>query len=769
MSDPAAAIGPHTQFGEAQLRSLVEHSPDGIFVADIDGRYIYVNDAGCRLLGYSRLEILGKSIVDMISAKDVDRLNRSKAAMLKGASDTAEWLLQRKDGTWVPVEVNASILPDGHWQGSVRDISERKAHQAEREALFERIETERRWRQAVMDTLPIGVMLFEPGGNISANRHIENLLGIKLSSAAGSEQYADRIFYPDGAPVAPRELVASRVSRGETILGEEFVVRRPNGTQLPILASAAPIIDGDGHFIGGVGVFQDMSERMRLERAVRENERLLKAVFDMLPVGVWIADQSGRLASHNPAAERIWGGARHVPLHRFGEYKGWWVDSGQPIRADEWALTRALTEGRTSLGELVRIECFDGSFKTIINSAAPLRDGNGDITGAIVVNEDITALHEAQEKHQANERLLRTVFELLPVGVWLADREGVITLVNPAGERIWQGARHIGPEHFGEYKGWWVETGEPIQPDEWSISRAIRLGVTSHSELIRIQCFDGSFKTVINWAAPIRSDTGEITGAVAVNEDITSLHQAQEQLRAAVRDREDILAVVTHDLRNPLIGLKLVATSAERKARTLPGGEPVRAMAASIIEITRGMSALVDDLLAITVARPGRSLLKIAPVEAAALLARAAEAARPMFVRQGIDLEVEPFGELPVVQVDSDRILRVVANLLDNALKFTEPPGHAVLRAEALSAGVRFCIANSGTALSAEELENMFQPFWQAGHKDRRGAGLGLSICRSIVEAHGGSIWAEPATGKRVRICFLLPCVNPAVADAAPA
>jgi signal transduction histidine kinase len=260
------------------------------------------------------------------------------------------------------------------------------------------------------------------------------------------------------------------------------------------------------------------------------------------------------------------------------------------------------------------------------------------------------------------------------------------------------------------------------------------------------QCFDGSFKTVIN--GPRRSaPAGDI--AIAVNET-SALHHTQEQLRAAVRDREEILAVVTHDLRNPLSGLMLIANSAELKARSLPGGEPLRAMAASIIEITRSMSALVGDLLAIAVARPGSSMLKIGPVKAASLLARAAEAARPLFAREGIEFEVAPMGELPVLQVDSDRILRVFANLLDNALKFTEPPGTAVLRAEAVSSGVRFCVANSGPALSAKEVESMFQPFWQAGRDDRRGAGLGLSICRSIVEAHGGSIWAEPAPLARI-------------------
>jgi signal transduction histidine kinase len=102
-------------------------------------------------------------------------------------------------------------------------------------------------------------------------------------------------------------------------------------------------------------------------------------------------------------------------------------------------------------------------------------------------------------------------------------------------------------------------------------------------------------------------------------------------------------------------------------------------------------------------------------------------------------------------------MLRVFTNLIDNALKFTTRPGRVVLRAQAESDAVRFSIANSGPALPAAERELMFQPFWQAGREDRRGAGLGLTICRSIIEAHGGSIWAEPEPGKRARICFVLP------------
>jgi signal transduction histidine kinase len=108
-----------------------------------------------------------------------------------------------------------------------------------------------------------------------------------------------------------------------------------------------------------------------------------------------------------------------------------------------------------------------------------------------------------------------------------------------------------------------------------------------------------------------------------------------------------------------------------------------------------------------------------------------------------------------------NRMMRVFGNLLDNALKFTEPGGRVVLRAEPAPGAVLFSVANSGPAVPAEDLERLFQPFWQAGREDRRGAGLGLSICRSIIEAHGGTVWTESAPGMRLKILFLLPRGRP--------
>ncbi|HET9466540.1 MAG TPA: PAS domain-containing protein [Gemmatimonadales bacterium] len=149
---------------------------------------------------------------------------------------------------------------------------------------------------------------------------------------------------------------------------------------------------------------------------------LLAAVLDALPVGVWIMDREGRITHGNPAGRRIWGGARYVGPEQFGDYKGWWTDTGKRIEPNEWAAARAVQKGETSLDEVIDIECFDGSRKTILNSALPVRGPDGSIVGAIIVNQDISLRRKAElERERLLKRLqdaqeqVHTLAGLLPI------------------------------------------------------------------------------------------------------------------------------------------------------------------------------------------------------------------------------------------------------------------------------------------------------------------------------------------------------------------
>jgi PAS domain S-box-containing protein len=619
-----------TQSQEFDAQTLLDAAPDGVFVADRQARCVYANRALCRMLGMGSSDLLGRTLAELIPKGDAIRLEAARRAMLGGATHTEEWLLRHKEGQWVPVEVSASILPNGTWHSYVRDISARK----------------------------------------------------------------------------------------------------------------------------------------QLEEQARAGERTLASIFELLPVGVWIFDREGNILSSNQAAHKIWCGVRYVGPENYGVYKSWWYTTGEPVKPEEWPVVRALNNGATSVGELLRIQCFDGTFKTVIVSAGPLYDAQGQLIGAVAVNEDITELYGVQRHLEESEAIFRTVFDLLPVGLYVSDRQGHILHGNAAGEAIWQGIRHVGPNDLAEYKAWWADTGEPLTSDDWAIARAVRKGQTSRSELLRIQCFDGTFKTVLNWAAPIRDKDGEITGAVAVNQDVTSLIRTQDQLRTAVRDREHILAVVAHDLRNPLNSIITRAALLAQKATKIPQAQDCVSTANSIAEVSRRMAGLVDDLLAVSVVRSGGSMLKLEPVRPIDLLLLASQQANPLLEVAGLSLGVQYADDLPLVHVDTGRILRVFSNLLDNAAKFTEPHGRIEMRADAAPGAVLFSIANTGPPVPTEDLELLFQPFWQSTDEDRRGAGLGLSICRSIIEAHGGTVWAEPAPGMRLKVMFLIPRGRLAPADA---
>lgn len=125
---------------------------------------------------------------------------------------------------------------------------------------------------------------------------------------------------------------------------------------------------------------------------------LLQSIIDVLPIGIWIADAHGQLLINNPVARTIWAGERWLKPSEFGEYKAWWTATGERIEAHDWGLARAIAHGETSINEMVDIECFDGSRKTILNSAIPLRDMDGNLIAGIATNQDITALKHTQDE-----------------------------------------------------------------------------------------------------------------------------------------------------------------------------------------------------------------------------------------------------------------------------------------------------------------------------------------------------------------------------------
>jgi diguanylate cyclase (GGDEF)-like protein len=190
---------------------------------------------------------------------------------------------------------------------------------------------------------------------------------------------------------------------------------------------------------------------------------------------------------------------------------------------------RSVLEGKVRSFEMEYPCHAPGQERWFVLRVTPL---SGNFPARLVVShQDVSEAKRMRDRIERTMRTLEQVLATLPVGVWIMDASGRIVNVNPAGERIWAGSRFIGPEQFGEYRGWWLATGELITAEQWAGARAIRLGEVSVDEEIEIECFDGTRKIILNSAMPLRGPGGEIQGAIIVNQDITARKQAEAELR----------------------------------------------------------------------------------------------------------------------------------------------------------------------------------------------------------------------------------------------
>ena len=216
--------------------------------------------------------------------------------------------------------------------------------------------------------------------------------------------------------------------------------------------------------------------------------------------------------------------------------------------------------------------------------------------------------------------------------------------------------------------------------------------------------------------------------------------------RQAVRARDQVLAVVSHDLRNLL---NPIAIGAEQMAAALPSGFAAGRALDVIRRSTHQMDRLIEDLLDVARLEEGRLALERERLEPEPLIAEVLESHLPVARQKALALERAVAPDTPAVDADRHRLLRVLANLVGNALKFTPAGGRVTLGAERHGDGgeVRFWVADTGPGIPERDQEHVFAPFWQGSPRGRTGTGLGLSITKGLVEAHGGRVWFESAPG----------------------
>ena len=232
-----------------------------------------------------------------------------------------------------------------------------------------------------------------------------------------------------------------------------------------------------------------------------------------------------------------------------------------------------------------------------------------------------------------------------------------------------------------------------------------------------------------------------------------ALSRLYDQARREVNAREEVLKIVSHDLRNPL---NTISMSAGLMLEVEVARDQQVKQLSMIKRAGERMNRMIQDLLDAAKIEAGRLGIEPRPMEIAAVVTEALEMLRPIAAEKSVRLDVALVDGLPALTADSGRVLQVLSNLVGNAIKFTPAGGRVTMRVEKLAGNVRFCVADTGPGIPREQLPHIFGRFWQADRSDRRGIGLGLAIAKGIVEAHGGRIDVESRVGEGTSFYFTL-------------
>ncbi len=516
----------------------------------------------------------------------------------------------------------------------------------------------------------------------------------------------------------------------------------------------------DSHgVIDGVMLFAvDVTEQVVARRSVEASRQFLEGAINQMPAGIMIADPSGKTLLSNALAETIIG---HPALHteslaEFGAYTALHRD-GRPYAIREFPLLRAL-RGELVLDEEVRFVRRDGSHRTLLVNSAPIYDDAHRLVAGISSFADITDRKRTELALRDSEERGRAIMAALEEGVLLLGVDGAIHFANASAERLLGlpadqlAARTSFDPRWRRVR----EDGTPLPNEERASVRALHEGRPVSNQIMGVPRPDGRLVWLSVNAQPLFDLHGKVSGVVSSFFDVTCARAAEAERQgllaraessrqaaeSASRAKDEFLAVVSHELRNPLNAIlgwtRLLRTgslSADRAATAL---ETIERSAVS-------QAQLVDDLLDVSRITSGKLPLDVQTVSFARVIEAAVESARPAVEAKGLRLSVVLDTE-GMLSGDAGRLQQIVWNLLTNATKFTPRGGliRVVLRRD--DSHLELCVSDSGQGISATFLPQVFDRFKQADSSTTRqhgGLGLGLAIAKNLVEMHGGTIEAR--------------------------
>lgn len=588
----------------------------------------------------------------------------------------------------------------------------------------------------------------------SVSSGFESIVGYSLQELEGRGGWRS-LVHSDDLPLVERTL--ERTRQGESDRAEIRMIGRA-GDVFWFRYLSQPSRNERGEIDGLVGAAQHITKQKQLEAvreqlmtALAEKNSFIESVLGQVRVGILVADTaSGKLIACNREAERATGiattpGESVSELVQRQSTRALDID-GADFSLDQWPIARAL-RGEEVQDEKLAFENENGPARMLSVSGGPITDRDGHPIAAVAVLHDESERRRSEQQVLESQRFLRCSLDALSSHIAVLDDVGQILEVNEAWRRFADenGLKYfrygIGTNYLEPFETRAAECG-----DGPSVARGIRdvmAGVRDAFEY-EYPCHSPSEQRWFLLRVTRFKSPGPVRVVIA-HENVTKLRLAVDSLREADRRKDEFLATLAHELRNPLAPIRNAIHILKLTGTSEPAaGQTIQMLERQTAQLTR----LVDDLMDVSRVMRGKIELRLETVDLASVIHQAIETAQPLLSAKHHLLVLE-LSEKPLyVVADPVRLSQVICNLLTNAAKYTEPNGRIVLTSSQSGESAVVGIRDNGIGIAPDQLRGIFELFMQVDHTTSRaqgGLGIGLTLVKNLVELHGGAVQAKSA------------------------
>ena len=740
------------QESEERYRTLFEKAVEGITIADCETReFKYANPAFCKMLGYSQAELTKLTVEDIHPA---DTLARTLAKFDSRANGDMSIALNvaflKKDGSIVYADATgakASIDGKACNIGFFTDATKRR----EAEVALRKSEAQLR---AVLDATPFPVALVDQQDDqISFWSH--SALNIFGHIAPTTNEWY-QLAYPD--PAYRSEVI----KRWKPYLEWARLYGRPVNTgeyRVSCQDGSIRICELYASFLEDLLIvtFNDITKRKKVEEELRKSEEGFRYVLENVHDAAWFADLSGQFEFLSPLMAHIYG----RPISEMRANPAFWAEAAHPedraaVLASKDALLR---DGHVEME--YRIFLPDGTKQWVYDRKVVLLDEQGKPSRIAGIISDITERKKIEETLQKSEQEFRSLAESMPQIVWVTRPDGWNIYFN----QKWVDYTGLTLEESCGH-GW----NKPFHPEDQQRAWDAWQRATQHNEKFSLECrlrrYDGTYRWWLVRGVPLVSSEGVILKWFGTCTDIEDIKQAEAQtieleaLKLANQAKSELLANVSHELRTPLASIKgFIETLIETDVKWSKK-QQLSFLQSANIEVDR-LTLLIRDLLDMSRIESGKLVLDKQSWLAGEILDSVTQVLLIVTANHQLKISVVP--DLPPFLADKVRIAQVITNLVENATKFSPEDSQIDIKIILKDNNIVISVEDYGIGMPPEVVENLFNRFYQAQQVvsgKTRGTGLGLTICKGIVEAHGGKIWVESQEGKGSKFSFSIPVAS---------